>query len=249
MADTLHVLDLTSPWLNAAGMLGFTPHKGWPRGLNQGAFVTNPISLKPRHTSSNRAYVPFPGGFLLHTGWPNPGLKPAIRKYSSAWTRSPIPVWVHVLTNEASELQSMIRSLEEVEGVMAVELSLPPGITEGGARDLVQGGVGELPLVIEMPLNEAGAEWLARIVEWGASALSLGAPRGTLVVDGKTVSGRIYGPSMLPVALQAMESLKSLEIPMIAGGGIYRKMEGEAFLQAGAAAVKLDTVLWQGQWV
>lgn len=242
------VLDLTSPWLNAAGMLGYAPHKGWPDALEQGAFITNPVSLKPRHPAGNRAYLPFNGGFLVHSGCPNPGLKAVIRKHAAAWARSPIPIWVHVISEDTEELQSMIRLLEEVEGVMAVELGLPEGIREEDARGLVQAGQGELPLVVEVPLNDASGGWLGKLGEWGASALSLGVPRGTLPVDGKMVSGRIYGPGAFPLAMQVVDRLKSLPIPVIATGGIYRRAEGEALLAAGAVAVKLEAVLWRGIW-
>ena len=70
-------LQIPSPWLNAAGMLGFAPGKPWPFDAPQGAFVTNPVSLKPRTPAGNRCLLPYPGGFLLHTGLPNPGLRPS----------------------------------------------------------------------------------------------------------------------------------------------------------------------------
>ena len=42
-------LELSSPWLNASGSLGFVPGAdGWPWLEMQGGFVTNPISLSPR---------------------------------------------------------------------------------------------------------------------------------------------------------------------------------------------------------
>lgn len=242
------VLDLKSPWLNAAGFLGFSQHKGWPEGLEQGAFITNPVSLKPHHPAINRVCLPFTGGFLLHTGWPNPGLKAVLRAHAATWARSPIPVWVHLLVNDADELQNMIRTLENVEGVMAVELGLKEGIAEDEFLDLASAGIGELPLIVEMPMNEVQVGWIAKATEWGISAVSLGAPRGCQIQEGKLIEGRIYGPSMLPLAFKAMQELKNTGIPVIAGGGIYWKAEGAALLQNGAAAVKLDAVLWRGIW-
>jgi len=79
------------------------------------------------------------------------------------------------------------------------------------------------------------------------SAVSLGAPRGTLLDSaGKPVSGRLFGPALFPLTLSAVQSLRQLGIPVIAGPGVYRRQEAQAVLDAGALAVQLDTVLWHG---
>ena len=68
-------LPFRSPFLNAAGSLGFAPDPHSPLDLSRlGAFITNPVSSQPRTPASGPRYLPFSGGFLLHTGHPNPGL-------------------------------------------------------------------------------------------------------------------------------------------------------------------------------
>ena len=72
-------LAFRTPLMNAAGALGFIPNRRAPFDLGcLGAFVTNPISLSPRQPAENRVILPFAGGFLLHTGLPNPGLRAAL---------------------------------------------------------------------------------------------------------------------------------------------------------------------------
>ena len=61
---------------------------------------------------------------------------------------------------------------------------------------------------------------------------------------GKLIAGRLYGPALLPLALAAVYSLRRQSLPVIAGGGVYRKADGEALQAAGAVAVQLDSVLW-----
>jgi dihydroorotate dehydrogenase (NAD+) catalytic subunit len=86
---------------------------------------------------------------------------------------------------------------------------------------------------------------LDKLASLGASAISLGAPRGWLPGDsGKLTGGRLYGPAILPLALAAVRSLRRQALPVIAGGGVYCKADGEALLAAGAAAVQIDSVLW-----
>jgi dihydroorotate dehydrogenase (NAD+) catalytic subunit len=110
--------------------------------------------------------------------------------------------------------------------------------------------VGELPLIVNFPLGAAVESWVDKLASLGASALSLGAPRGLLPAPRlpgagvKLVAGRLYGPAILPLALSAVRSLRRQALPVIAGGGVYRKADGEALLAAGAVAVQLDSVLW-----
>jgi NAD(P)H-dependent flavin oxidoreductase YrpB (nitropropane dioxygenase family) len=55
---------------------------------------------------------------------------------------------------------------------------------------------------------------------------------------------------MLPLALAATALWKGRGLAVIAAGGIYRKQDAKAALDAGAAAVQLDVVLWRpGGWV
>ncbi len=101
-------LELSSPWLNAAGALGFAPGAdGWSWPEMQGGFVTNPVSANPRTPAETRAALSYPGGSLLHSGLPNPGLKGVLRKYAERWARSSLPVWVHLLGDGPEEIHRM----------------------------------------------------------------------------------------------------------------------------------------------
>ena len=79
-------LYFSKPIMNAAGSLGFAPDaRNGIDFASFGAFVTNPISLRPRLPTTHPALVEFPGGFLLHTGLPNPGLNGTLKKYSAKY--------------------------------------------------------------------------------------------------------------------------------------------------------------------
>jgi dihydroorotate dehydrogenase len=239
-------LALSSPWLNSPGSLGFAPGAGWPWNEPIGAFLTNPISFKPRVPAEERRLLPYPGGFLLHSGWPNPGFSRVLQAYSKRWASAQMPVWVHLLAEQPGDLQRMVLDLEGVEGVMAVELGMPPQAGTEEALTLVGAASGELPLVVNLPLTAAGEAWVGLLPGMGVSAVHLSAPRGSLPLPGgRTASGRLYGPGLLPLALEAVRRLKPLGLPVVAGCGIFCKEDGLALLSAGAAAVALDAVLWQ----
>lgn len=243
----LQEIDLASPWINVAGTLGFAPSARWLLPEQPGAFVTHPVSLAPRTPAADRALVRFSGGYLLHTGHPNPGLSRVLRRYADRWAQAALPVWVHMLVATADEAQQMAKRLEGVEGVMALELGLPPAVRGPEARELIQAAYGELPLVVCLPVTSAAESWVSELPKWGAAAVNLCAPRGMLVDErGRVVSGRIYGPAMLPHTLAAVHALRKVGVRVIAGSGIYRPRDAQQLLDAGAMAVQLDAVLWRG---
>ena len=241
-----HDLIFEKPILNAAGFLGFAP--GFQEGIDWdalGTFITSPISLQARTAAAPPRLIPYPGGFLLHTGHPNPGLRSAVKQYAPQWGRSPLPILVHLLAEDPDSLRQLIEALEQVEGIMGLEIGLPPGIDKAGLSALGGAAQGELPFILQLPLTEAAG--LAReAVAAGAAAISLGPPRGALPApSGRLVNGRLYGPGVFPLVLDAISRLRGMEFPIIAGGGVSSNAEADALREAGAAAVQLDYVLWR----
>ena len=241
-------LGLTPGWMNAAGAFGFALPAEWPPLLNApAAFVTNPISYAPRSYAAERGCSVYPGGFILHTGWPNPGFRKVLKHYAPRWARASVPVWVHLLADQPHEVDRMVRVLEETDGAAAVEISLPPIAGDDLKLQLVAAALGELPLVLCVPLDQAVAAWVGRAAQAGVSAIVLSAPRGvTPNPGGGFTRGRIYGPGLLPLALQTLSCLRDYEIPLIAGCGVYDQKSMDSLMTAGAAAVQLDAVLWRG---
>lgn len=242
-------LSFNVPVLNAAGSLGFAPDPHGAMDLSRlGAFVTNPVSLRPRTPAQGTRYLIFPGGFLLHTGYPNPGIRSVIRRYAGRWERSPMPIIVHLLPQRAEDAAQMSQNLEALEGVMGLELGLPSDVTPEETFVLAQAAVWELPVVVRLPLERA-VELAPVVIEAGASAVSLGPPRGALPGPGGEIAqGRLYGPALFPLVLEVVRRLGQAGIPVIAAGGVYHPQDVETLLAAGAMAVQLDAVLWRGGW-
>lgn len=242
------------PIMNAAGSLGFTLGE---RSIidpgDLGAFVTNPISLEPRAPTRRPRLVRFPGGFLLHTGYPNPGIRTVLRRYAGSWKRLELPVIVHLLCDRIDHVSEMVARLEKTAGVAAVELSLPPKADAELAQAFIQAASGELPVILRLPFDQA-QHWYEQL--WSdpssssltnLSAVSLGPPRGLLAVDqNNLVHGRLYGPGLYPQALATVQALARTGLPLIGAGGIYQRQQAETMLAAGAIAIQLDSVLWRG---
>lgn len=239
------------PVLNAAGMLGFVPDSRRPVDQQRlGGFVTNPLSLRSRRPASSTGCLVFPGGFLLHTGYPNPGLNRAIRQWAPAWARSSLPVLVSLLLQDIEEVVPMLEALEGKPGISGVEINLPKGAGPGDLLAVASLAFSELAVVVRLPLDRA--ERLVQgigddLLEAGLAAISLGPPRGALVdPEGRLVHGRLYGPALYPQNLAVTHTLAASGLPVISAGGIYSQVQVDELLSVGASAVELDGVLWRG---
>jgi len=231
--------------MNAAGSLGFAPDLRVLQELGSlqlGAFVTNPISLRPRLPTAQPAAIEYPGGFLLHTGLPNPGFHAALKRYSAKWTRSELPVIVHLMADRPEETQQMTRLLESHENVMAVELGFAPLLADDIILLTLEMCLGELPLIFSLPVEQI-LSLGPRLMQEGAQAISVDAPRGSLMTD-HLITGRLLGPSLFPQTLSVVESAAKLGIPIIGAGGVWTKENADALLSVGALAVQVDAALW-----
>ena len=238
-------LDLAQPFVNAAGMLGFAPDPRTMPFLDRlGAFITNPISRRPRQPAGNRAYLPYPGGFLLHTGLPNPGISQAIRQYRRRWAASPLPVIVHLLAETPDTVAEMVRKLESLENVLAVELGLASDCTPDQLESLLRAAEGELPVVVSLGPEQMPAV-PTLVQELNPAALHLTQPRGALPDgQGALISGRLYGPAVYPLMLNAARSAVKAGVPVIVDGGVYEQEQAATLLNLGVLAVGLGGMLW-----
>ena len=242
------VLDLTPGWMNSAGFLGWYLPENLPLAQPPVAFVTPPVSLHPRKPAGNRTVLSYSGGVLLHSGLPNPGLNRVLQKYVPIWTRSQVPVWIHLLSDNPDDIHSMVLVCETIEAIRTCEVSIPCKAHPSDVRTMIQAAAGEMPVVLQLPLDRVQEHWIPEIGEWGVRAISIGAPRGTMIKDGNLINGRLYGPSIFPQALAVLSTLREAKLPIIISGGVFSQHQLDFLLQAGAAAVQLDLVLWN-RWL
>ncbi len=248
-------LYFSKPLMNAAGSLGFVPDTRAGIPLDSfGAFVTNPFSLRPRKPATQPEVIEYPGGFLLHSGLPNPGFNAGIKRYASRWDKSDLPVIVHLMADRPEETQRMVQMLEMHENVMAAELGFAPLLANDIILLTLEMSLGELPLIFSLPVEQM-LSLGPRLIQEGAQAISISAPRGAMPEnkgkgsgDRGVTTGRLYGPSLFPRALETVYSAAKLGLPVIGAGGVWTKENAEAMLLAGALAVQVDAALWGPSW-
>jgi hypothetical protein len=167
-----------------------------------------------------------------------------LKKYSTKWTRSDLPIIVHLMADRPEETRNMVRTLESHEAVMAVELGFAPLLADDLILLTLEMCLGEIPLIFSLPAQQV-LSLGPRLVQEGAQAISLSAPRGALMNNDKQVTtGRLFGPSLFPQALETVHSAARLGLPIIGAGGVWSKENADAMLSVGALAVQMDAALW-----
>ena len=231
--------------MNAAGFLGFAPDPRRMLWLDRfGAFITNPISLSPRSPARNSTVLPFGSGFILHTGFPNLGLDRIIRENAKLWAASAVPIILHLLIQDVQEIDICLAKVEALDGVSGVELSFYPEIDISQMIPRTSHLSSELPVIFQLTADQIYTNQ-TKIMSSPISAVSLARPRGAIKnCQSEIGKGRYLSHSNLPITLHDVDRLKGFGTPIFAGAGVTSEDEIPLVLEAGAAALQLDAVLW-----
>jgi len=163
------------------------------------------------------------------------------------------------MADRPEETRHMVRALETHENVMAAELGFAPLLADDILSLTLEMCLGELPLIFSLPVEQV-LSLGPRLIQRGAQAISISAPRGALptehpslntdqlntdkLITDKLTTGRLYGPSIFPRALETIYSAAKIGLPIIGAGGVWSKENAEAMVSAGALAVQVDAALW-----
>lgn len=248
-----HSLVVHSPVMPAAGTFGYGDRYAKLIKLEKlGAIVTDPVTNKPRRMAGGPHLVPLPGGMLLHTGLPNPGVNKVVKKYEKVWRNLGVPIIVHVLGTTPQDVRRCARTVSLSPEVSGIELGIHDMANTDEIRALIRAVVEttQLPLLVRLPLERA-VELAPVVAATDAGAVVVGAPPRGLARDpisGRLVSGRVFGPLVRPLALRVvMQVVRDVEadaLPVIGCGGIHSAGDARDFIEVGARAVQLDSLIW-----
>lgn len=244
---------LSKPLLNAPGFLGFAPN---PRTLEVmtrfepwggfGAFVTDPISWRPRSAALDAFLVEQDGQVILRNGWPNRGFRSVVKAIAHKWEHAPLPIIPSILEIDPLQALVMIRELEGVENLAAVNLM--PHLTTITDVNAWLGAIprfnAELPIMITLPVGLISF-YGGTFVAAGIAAIAPTAPHGSIERDGKLTSGRLYGPVHFPAALALARECAVSNIPLVAAGGVDTEEKLRQLREEGVVATFIDMPLWQ----
>jgi len=228
-----------------------------------GGIATKGISLEPREGNPPIRICETASGMLNAIGLNNVGLEafiehkmPFIRKMDKT------ACLVNFYGNCIEDYVTLAGKLSEVDGVDALEMNIScPNVKEGGIvfgsdpvimKEVVSATRANCkkPLIVKLSPNVTNIAQMANVaVDAGADGLSLINTLTGMAIDINTkrpvlanVIGGLSGPAIKPIALRMThEVCKSVDVPVIAMGGISTPTDALEFMLAGAVALQVGT--------
>ncbi|MHB8573913.1 MAG: nitronate monooxygenase [Dehalococcoidia bacterium] len=238
---------LASPLIAASGCAGSVEHRpegSWLAGL--GAWTTPTITPGPRPGRPGVRIAETPAGLIYQTTWPNPGIDETGVLLSRGRPEQAVPVIVSIGADSAEAAAAIVNALSGVPAVAAVELNLAwPGIdaADAEAPDVLAAWVAAAALVSEVPVIVKLSP-CTDIIEAAMIAAASGADAVTIAHGWPALSGTLAGPAILPMTLRLVAAVaRATDVAVIGCGGVRSAADVQAYLDAGAVAVQVGSVL------
>ncbi|MDQ6776547.1 MAG: dihydroorotate dehydrogenase [Actinomycetota bacterium] len=259
-------IELAHPIINASGTFdAIAARRVFGDALIESfpfaAFVSKTVTLAPREGNPPPRLWETAAGLINSIGLPNKGLERYLAEDLPQLAALPVPLIVNVMGFTGKEVAELVSAFSRREEVAALELNVScPNVETGLVMGADPGETAALlrrvrpltdkPLIVKLTPNATDVVAVARAAEdAGASAVSLIntirgmalAPRSGRPWLGGTTGG-ISGPAVRAVALAQVHAVAgSVEIPLVAMGGVQRGRDALDLLRAGAAVVAVGT--------
>jgi dihydroorotate dehydrogenase (NAD+) catalytic subunit len=259
-------LRLDNPILVASGCFGYGVEYGEVVDVQRlGAICCKGTTLKPRIGNPTPRVTETPGGMLNSIGLQNPGVDAVVEKYARTWAGWRVPVIVNVAGESVADYVEVVRRLDGQPGIAGIELNIScPNVGRGGLQFAIDPeGAGavtaavrratDLPLLVKLSPNVADVRPIARaIADAGADALTaVNTLSGIAVAPSRerpllgNVFGGLSGPAIKPIALRIVyEVAQTVDLPIVAIGGVGELADVLDFLAVGAVAVQVGTAIF-----
>jgi dihydroorotate dehydrogenase (NAD+) catalytic subunit len=257
-------LRLRNPIITASGTFGYGVEFAHLVDLNTlGGVVTKGISREPIEGAPPPRLCETASGMLNAVGLQNVGVEnflrdklPLLRKYNTH-------VIVNVFGYCLDDYLTVIRHLEEAEGIAGYELNIScPNVKKGGMQ------FGSSPESVEEVVRAARSEarrrplWvkllplvtdigdIAKAAESaGADALTVANTYPSMAVDFRSgrsrignMTGGLSGPAIKPITLRLVwEASQAVTIPILGLGGMETVEDVLEYVAVGASAVQVGT--------
>lgn len=257
-------LALRNPIVPASGTFGYGLEFTDFVDLSKlGAFCTKGLSLEPHAGNSPPRICETPAGMLNAIGLQNVGVKVFVEEKLPRLRELGATVIANVWGDAEDDYVAIVRALEAVEDVAAVELNIScPNVEKGGmlfgnspsaTASLVSRvrAATRRTLVVKLSPNAPDLVESARAArDAGADVLSLVNTFVGMAIDPVTArprlsfgTGGLSGPAIKPLALRMVfQVARALPgVPIMGIGGISDLSDVLEFLAAGASAVQIGT--------
>jgi len=255
-------LRLSNPILVASGTFGYAREMQQLVDLSRlGGIVPKTITAEPRIGNTPWRTVETSAGMLNSIGLDNDGIEAFVQHHLPYLSSLPTPTIVSIAGRTCDEFIEMVRRLDGLEGVAAIELNVSCPNVSGGVdmgtdptlcEQVVAGcrAACEVPIIAKLTPNVTDIRAIARAAEaGGADAISAINTCLGMAVDWRrarpllgNVMGGLSGPAIKPIALRAVYQIaEAVRTPVIGIGGIASLDDVMEFVVAGASAVQIGT--------
>ena len=259
-------LELKNPLMTASGTSGYGDELGnYFDVAALGAVVSKSLTLKPKIGNEPPRVTEVACGMLNSIGLANIGVERFISEKLPKLRKSGATIIANIAAKRAEDYLSLAEMLSDEEDVQGLEINLScPNVKEGGIEfgsdPKMLGTITRLvrnvfpkTLLVKLTPNVTRISELARAAEGeGADAVTVANTYVGMAIDIykrapklHTVTGGLSGPAIKPLTMaKVYEVTKSVDIPIVASGGIFTWQDVIEYLIAGASAVELGTVLF-----
>lgn len=254
-------IKLKNPVLVASGTFGYGDEIQDLIDVSKlGAIITKTITLEPRAGNPPPRICETASGMLNTIGLQNVGVQKFLKDKCDDLRKLDIPIFVSIAGETSQEYFDIVRILNEVEGISAIELNLScPNLKKkiickdsSLVEEIVSqtSRISKVPIIAKLSAQVDDLAYLSALCEKsGARALSLvnTFPGMAINIETRkpklsTITGGLSGPAVKPLALKCVwDVYGKVNIPIIGGGGITSYNDAIEFFLAGAVAVSIGT--------
>jgi dihydroorotate dehydrogenase (NAD+) catalytic subunit len=252
-----------NPVILASGTAGYGDEfEGLIDLARVGGISVKGTSPEPIQGNSPPRLFPTPSGMLNAIGLQNVGVDRFISDKMPFLRNSGCRVIVNVFGHRVDDYLTVVRKLNDCEGVAAYELNIScPNTEQGGmvfgtSEDAIRSLVGRVreasqrPLWVKLSPNVTDIAAMALAAEGaGADALTVANTYLAMAIDPESFEPRIQnvtaglsGPAIRPITLRLVyQCAGAVKIPVIGLGGIESGTDAVEYFLAGASAVQVGT--------
>ena len=256
-------LKLKNPVMVASGTFGMEYRQLIDVGL-LGAIVTKTITLKPRAGNPPPRIAETASGMLNSIGLENKGLNDFINNRIPLFPKGKTALIVSVAGESKDEFKEIVKGLNHVKAIDAIELNLScPNIKHGAYAGLIAQDENAVHSVVSAARKATSRTLIAKLSpsvadiskiaiaaqNAGADAVLLMNTFPAMAVDIDTrrpklgnITGGLSGPAIKPIALKMVwDVYNNVDIPVIGVGGIMDYRDAGEFMICGATAIQVGT--------
>ncbi|MGB3908690.1 MAG: dihydroorotate dehydrogenase [Methanomethylovorans sp.] len=260
-------LQLKNPTMLAAGIMG-TTGASLIRMAREGAgaVVTKSIGPQPKEGHSNPSMVKLDCGYLNAMGLPNPSYEAFLPELEKAKDKAGVPVIASIFGGNMEEFRMVAEGLTPGKpDAFELNVSCPHamgyGASVGTDPEMVKAVTSAVCEVADIPVWVKLTPNVTDIVAIGKAAQAGGADAVVAIntVRGMSIDihsgypvlgnrfGGLSGEAVRPVAVKCVYDLyANLDIPIIGVGGISTWQHAVEMIMAGASAVQIGSMVYEG---